>query len=355
MGSKVLVVGGGHAGAEAALACARLGVPVTLVTGSIARICAMSCNPAIGGVGKGHLVRELDALGGEMARAADATGIHFRTLNESRGPAVRATRCQSDMELYRQYMHRAVMNQPGLRVVQDDVIGLVSEGDRVVGVNTKSGRYIGASHVILTTGTFLGGKLHRGADVKPGGRAGEAPQEGLSASLKGLGIRMGRLKTGTCPRLDVRTIDTAILDEQQPDDPAPRFAFDSGAPPLPQVACHLTQTTEETHRVIREAVEAGRAPLFNGQLDGTGPRYCPSVEDKIVRFPQKSSHLVFLEPHGLDTPEIYPNGLSTSLPADVQLAFLRTIPASKMSKSPDWGMRSSMTLLILVNWTTRWR
>ncbi len=334
----VLVVGGGHAGCEAALACARLGLETVLVTGSLDRIAAMSCNPAIGGVGKGHLVKELDALGGEMARVADETGIHFRTLNESRGPAVRATRCQSDMERYRQTMGSVVHTQPGLSLRQDDVIGLVSDGARrVTGVVTKHGQTLQARRVILTTGTFLGGALHQGHDVRPGGRAGEAPSAGLSDSLRKLGLTLGRLKTGTCPRLDGRTIDTARLEEQSPDDPAPRFSFESGPPTLPQISCHLTSTTKATHDVILAAVERGASPLFNGQIGGTGPRYCPSIEDKVVRFSHKESHLIFLEPHGLDTHEVYPNGLSTSLPPEVQLAFLRTVKGLEDVEVTRWG------------------
>jgi tRNA uridine 5-carboxymethylaminomethyl modification enzyme len=327
---EVLVVGGGHAGCEAALAAARLGFETLLVTGAIERIAAMSCNPAIGGVGKGHLVREIDALGGEMARVADDTGIHFRTLNESRGPAVRATRAQSDMDRYRAHMGRVVVQTPGLRVRQDDVVALVTDevaGEQVVrGVKTRHGEELRAARVILTTGTFLGGRLHQGTHITPGGRSGESPAEGLSSSLKALGIAVGRLKTGTCPRLDGRTIDTRALTEQRPDEPAPRFSFESGPPPLPQVSCFLTKTTRETHDVIADAITSGRAPLFNGQLSGKGPRYCPSLEDKVHRFAEKESHLIFLEPHGLDTVEVYPNGLSTSLPPDVQRAFLRTIP-----------------------------
>jgi tRNA uridine 5-carboxymethylaminomethyl modification enzyme len=335
--ADVLVVGGGHAGCEAALACARLGKDTLLVTGGLDRIAAMSCNPAVGGVGKGHLVKELDALGGEMARVADETGIHFRTLNESRGPAVRATRCQSDMERYRLAMTRVVMATPGLRVRQDDVVALHVEAGAARGVVTKSGELLRARRVILTTGTFLGGLLHRGVDRVPGGRAGEAPAAGLSASLAGHGLALGRLKTGTCPRLDARTIRMEALDEQRPDDPAPRFSVDSGPPPLPQVSCRLTRTTAATHEVIRAAVSAGDAPLFNGQIGGRGPRYCPSVEDKVVRFADKESHLVFLEPHGLDTFEVYPQGLSTSLPPAVQLAFLRTMPGLEEVEVTRWG------------------
>jgi tRNA uridine 5-carboxymethylaminomethyl modification enzyme len=334
----VLVVGGGHAGCEASLAAARLGMRTLLVTGSIDRIAAMSCNPAIGGVGKGHLVKELDVLGGEMGRIADDTGIHFRTLNESRGPAVRATRCQSDMDRYAAAMKRVITTTPNLRVRQDDVVGIVVEDGQVAGVTTRHGEVLRAHSVILTTGTFLGGLLHRGADQQPGGRAGEAPAAGLSSSLAAHGLTLGRLKTGTCPRLDARTIAMDTLEEQRPDVPAPRFSLDSGpVPSLPQISCRLTRTTLATHRVITDAVAAGRSPLFNGSIDGRGPRYCPSLEDKVVRFADKASHLIFLEPHGLDTFEIYPNGLSTSLPPDVQLAFLRTIPGLEHVEVTRWG------------------
>jgi tRNA uridine 5-carboxymethylaminomethyl modification enzyme len=338
----VVVVGGGHAGCEAALACARLGHETLLVTGAIERIAAMSCNPAIGGVGKGHLVKELDVLGGEMGRVADETGIHFRTLNESRGPAVRATRCQSDMDKYAAAMRRVVTTTPGLRLRQDDVVGLhveeTSTGRRAAGVVTRTGEVLRARAVILTTGTFLGGLLHRGDDRFPGGRAGEAPAAGLSSSLAAHGLKLGRLKTGTCPRLDARTIAMGELEEQRPDDPAPRFSFDSSrVPPLPQVSCRITRTTTATHKVIQDAVAAGRSPLFNGSIEGRGPRYCPSLEDKVVRFADKESHQIFLEPHGIDTFEVYPNGLSTSLPPDVQLAFLRTIPGLADVEVTRWG------------------
>ena len=334
---QVLVVGGGHAGCEAALASARRGFSTLLVTGSIDRIAAMSCNPAIGGVGKTHLVKELDALGGEMATIADATGIQFRTLNASRGPAVRATRCQSDMQRYREAMTRVVLNAPNLRVRQDDVVAIVVEDGRCVGVETRHSGVLAAERVVLTTGTFLGGQLHLGAHKTPGGRAGESPMSGLSRSLTEHGLRLGRLKTGTCPRLDVRTIDTDRLTEQPPDEPPPRFAFDSGPPPLPQVSCYLTRTTAECHQVIADAVQSGAAPLFNGQLDSKGPRYCPSIEDKVVRFPHNESHQIFLEPQGLDTPEVYPAGLSTSLPPEVQLAFLHAIPGLEHVEVTRWG------------------
>ncbi len=308
-----------------------------LVTGSVERIAAMSCNPAVGGVGKTHLVKELDALGGEMAKIADATGIQFRTLNASRGPAVRATRCQSDMDRYRAAMTKVVLNAPNVRVRQDDVVGIVVEDGRCVGVETRHSGFIQADRVVLTTGTFLGGKLHLGAHQTPGGRSGESPMSGLSQSLQSAGLRLGRLKTGTCPRLDVRTVDLDRLTEQPPDDPAPRFAFDSGPPPLPQVSCYITQTTADAHRVIIDAVESGIAPLFNGQLDSKGPRYCPSIEDKVVRFPHNESHQVFLEPQGLDTPEVYPAGLSTSLPPQVQLDFLHAIPGLEEAEVTRWG------------------
>jgi tRNA uridine 5-carboxymethylaminomethyl modification enzyme len=338
----VLVVGGGHAGCEAALAAARLGKDTLLVTGSIDRVAAMSCNPAIGGVGKGHLVKELDVLGGEMGRVADLTGIHFRTLNESRGPAVRATRCQSDMDAYQRTMAAVVAQTPNLRLRQDDVVGVVVDDiggvRRVGGVVTRHGETLRARAVVLTTGTFLGGLLHRGSDRVPGGRAGEAPAAGLSVSLAAAGLTLGRLKTGTCPRLDARTIRMNALEEQKPDVPAPRFSVDSDpVPPLPQVSCRLTRTTTATHKVITDAVAAGRSPLFNGSIEGRGPRYCPSLEDKVIRFSEKDSHLIFLEPHGLNTFEVYPNGLSTSLPPDVQLDFLRTIPGLEDVEVTRWG------------------
>jgi len=334
---KVIIIGGGHAGIEAALASARMGVKTLLITGMIDRIGAMSCNPAIGGVGKGHLVREIDALGGEMAKAADATGIHFRVLNASRGPAVQAVRCQSDMERYRQYMHRVVMTQENLLVRQDDVIGLLTQNSCVIGVKTRHSGDILAPKVVITTGTFLGGKLHLGTDITDGGRAGEAPQRGLSGSLLDLGLRMGRLKTGTCPRLDGRTINFDLLDEQKPELPAPRFSFENLAPVLPQVSCHVTYTNTTTHQVIIDSIESGLAPIYNGQIGSQGPRYCPSIDDKITRFREKAAHLIFLEPHGLDTHEYYPNGLSTSLPPQVQLKFLRTMKGLEQVEVTRWG------------------
>jgi tRNA uridine 5-carboxymethylaminomethyl modification enzyme len=334
---NIIVIGGGHSGIEAALACARMKVPTLMITGMIDRIGAMSCNPAIGGVGKGHLVREIDALGGEMAKAADATGIHFRVLNASRGPAVQAVRCQSDMERYRQYMHHVVMTTPNLSVRQDDVVGIIVKDGCVVGVNTRHSGDIFAEKIIITTGTFLGGKLHLGQEITDGGRAGEAPQKGLSASLLATGLRLGRLKTGTCPRLDGRTIDMAVLDEQLPEFPAPRFSFENEPPPLPQVSCRITYTNEETHQVIVDSINHGIAPVHNGQILARGPRYCPSIDDKVIRFREKAAHLVFLEPHGLDTCEYYPNGLSTSLPPAVQLKFLRTMKGLKDVQVTRWG------------------
>jgi len=334
---QIIIVGGGHAGIEAALASARLGLDTMLITGMIDRIGAMSCNPAIGGVGKGHLVKEIDALGGEMAKAADATGIHFRVLNASRGPAVQAVRCQSDMERYRQYMHRVVMTEKNLLVRQDDVIRLITKDGKISGIVARHSGAIYAEKVIITTGTFLGGKLHLGKDISDGGRAGEAPQHGLSSSLKDLSFRVGRLKTGTCPRLDGRTIDMDILEEQLPELPAPRFSFENSPPPLPQVACRITYTNQETHRVIVDSINQGVAPIHNGQLQARGPRYCPSIDDKVLRFSEKPAHLVFLEPHGLDTFEYYPNGLSTSLPPEVQLKFLRTMKGLKNVEVTRFG------------------
>ncbi len=333
----VIVVGAGHAGCEAALCTARLGLKTLMITGSLDRIAAMSCNPAIGGVGKGHLVKEIDALGGEMGKIADLTGIHFRTLNASRGPAVQATRCQSDMERYRRRMTERVFETPHLSLRQDDVIGLIAEGTRIAGVRTKHSGEIYARAVIITTGTFMGGQLHLGNAVLPGGRAGEAPTNGLSASLTNLGLELGRLKTGTCPRLDARSIDYSVLEEQVPDSPAPMFSFESKAPVLRQISCHVTYTNTNTHGVITDAIQSGRAPLYNGQIAGAGPRYCPSIEDKVMRFAQKESHLIFLEPQGLDTYEVYPNGLSTSLPPEVQLDFLRSMKGLSNVQVTRWG------------------
>ncbi|MEI6805463.1 MAG: tRNA uridine-5-carboxymethylaminomethyl(34) synthesis enzyme MnmG, partial [Myxococcaceae bacterium] len=333
----VLVIGGGHAGCEAALCTARLGLKTLMITGSLDRIAAMSCNPAIGGVGKGHLVKEIDALGGEMPRIADLTGIHFRTLNASRGPAVQATRCQSDMERYRRRMTEVIFSTENLSLRQDDVIALVSEGSQITGVRTKHSGEIKARCVIITTGTFMGGQLHLGNEKMPGGRAGEAPTSGLSHSLAQLGLELGRLKTGTCPRLDSRTIDYTSLEEQLPETPAPMFAFESEAPVLKQISCHMTHTNAQTHGVIQDAIASGRAPLYNGQIAGTGPRYCPSIEDKVTRFAQKESHLIFLEPQGLDTYEVYPNGLSTSLPPAVQIDFLRSMKGLEQVEVTRWG------------------
>lgn len=333
----VLVIGGGHAGCEAALCTARLGLKTLLITGSLDRIAAMSCNPAIGGVGKGHLVKEMDALGGEMPKIADLTGIHFRTLNASRGPAVQATRCQSDMERYRRRMTDVVFATPNLSLRQDDVLGLLSDGSKITGVKTKHSGEIYARSVIITTGTFMGGQLHLGHEKMPGGRAGEAPSSGLSHSLSQLGLELGRLKTGTCPRLDSRSIDYSELEEQKPESPAPMFAFESDKPVLKQISCHITHTNAQTHGVIQDAINSGRAPLYNGQIAGAGPRYCPSIEDKVTRFAQKESHLIFLEPQGLDTYEVYPNGLSTSLPPAVQLDFLRSMKGLSQVEVTRWG------------------
>jgi len=340
----IIVVGGGHSGCEAALAAARMGQKTLLITGSIERIAAMSCNPAIGGVGKGHLVKEIDALGGEMAKVADATGIHFKVLNESRGPAVQATRCQSDMEAYRQTMLKVVFAQDNLAVRQDDVLGLIvdqSNENIIKGVKTKHSGHIFTKSVILTTGTFLGGQLHLGKAQTPGGRSGEAPAEGLSADLTSLGLKLGRLKTGTCPRLDSRTIDYSNLEEQKPSENISGFNFENIAnnnlPPLEQVSCFMTYTNEKTQEIILNSIKNQEAPLYNGQLNSQGPRYCPSIEDKMVRFEEKKRHLIFLEPHGLGTYEVYPNGITTSLPPSAQIKFLRTIEGLENVEVTRWG------------------
>ena len=320
----VIVVGGGHAGTEAALAAARLGCRTLLVTQSIESLGQMSCNPAIGGIGKGHLVKEIDALGGAMARAADLAGIHFRTLNASKGPAVRATRAQADRSLYKRAVRAMLENQPGLHLFQQEVADLLIEGGRVAGVATQTGLAFAAPRIILTVGTFLRGRIHVGMEQQPGGRAGDPPANRLAERLRELPLRVGRLKTGTPPRIDGLTVDYSELTEQPGDQPVPVFSYMGRRADHPrQVSCWITTTNERTHELIRAGT--ARSPLFTGVIEGVGPRYCPSVEDKIARFAGKSSHQIFIEPEGLDTREIYPNGISTSLPFDVQLEFVRSI------------------------------
>ncbi len=326
---QVIVVGGGHAGTEAALAAARMGRRTLLVSQSIETLGQMSCNPAIGGIGKGHLVKEIDALGGLMARAADRAGIQFRILNASKGPAVRATRAQADRVLYKAAVRHALENQPNLDLFQSEVADLLvgapsGATDRIVGVKTITGLEFRAPAVVLTTGTFLGGRIHVGLTNYQGGRAGDPPSNALAARLRALPFRVGRLKTGTPPRLDGRTVDFSALTAQPGDEPTPVFSFMGAREEHPrQVPCHITHTNAGTHDIIRSGFD--RSPLFTGLIEGTGPRYCPSVEDKINRFADKSSHQIFLEPEGLTTQEIYPNGISTSLPYDVQERFVRTI------------------------------
>ncbi len=321
----VIVVGAGHAGCEASLAAARMGARVLVLTGSLEMVAQMSCNPAIGGVAKGHLVKELDALGGEMASVIDVTGIQFRRLNASKGPAVRSTRAQADKRRYRDEMKQRLEQQPGLALRQGEVAKLLVDNNRIVGVQTTMGVIYRTRCAILTTGTFLRGAIFVGEARSAGGRAGEAPAVGLSHSLAELGFPLARLKTGTPCRLDRKTLDVDGLELQPGDDPAPMFQW-GGAdkPPLPQLSCWITYTTEKTHAIIREGLP--RSPLYRKEIAGTGPRYCPSIEDKVVRFADKDRHQIYLEPEGLDTTEVYPNGISTSLPFDVQLAFLRTIP-----------------------------
>ena len=320
----VIVVGGGHAGTEAALAAARMGCATLLLTQSIETLGQMSCNPAFGGIGKGHLVREIDALGGAMARAVDRAGIQFRTLNASKGPAVRATRAQADRQLYRQAIRTILENQPGLSIFQQEVADLVVEGGRVAGVVSVTGIVFEAPTVVLTVGTFLGGRIHVGLDNHSGGRAGDPPSLRLSARLRELMPRVGRLKTGTPPRLDGRSLDWSVMEEQLADDPLPVFSFLGRVNEHPrQISCYITATNERTHEIIRAGCD--RSPMFTGAIEGVGPRYCPSVEDKVHRFADKTSHQVFVEPEGLNTHEVYPNGVSTSLPFDVQYAFVRSI------------------------------
>ncbi|MBA2079908.1 tRNA uridine-5-carboxymethylaminomethyl(34) synthesis enzyme MnmG [Rhodanobacter sp. PCA2] len=320
----VIVIGGGHAGTEAALAAARTGARTLLLTHSIETVGAMSCNPAIGGIGKGHLVKEIDALGGAMAHAADLAGIQWRTLNASKGPAVRATRCQADRALYRAAIRRIVEGQPNLDLFQQAVDDLILEGGRAVGVVTQMGVSFRAGSIVLTAGTFLAGKIHVGPAQYAGGRAGDPPASALAQKLRELPLAADRLKTGTPPRIDRRSIDFDGLEEQHGDDPAPVFSFLGSRDEHPrQVSCWITHTTERTHELIRGALD--RSPLYTGQIEGVGPRYCPSIEDKVVRFAEKASHQIFIEPEGLETFEIYPNGISTSLPFDVQLALVHSI------------------------------
>ena len=321
----VIVIGGGHAGTEAALAAARAGAATLLVTDNIETIGQMSCNPAIGGIGKGHLTREIDALGGAMAGAIDEAGIQFRTLNASKGPAVRATRAQADRQLYRQAIRRRVENQAGLTLFQSTIDDLIVDGGRIRGVVTRTGIEFRASAVVLTTGTFLGGRIHIGLANAEGGRAGDPASNRLAERLRELPLDVGRLKTGTPPRLDGRTLDYSKMREQPGDTPVPVFSFLGSASQHPrQIPCHITYTNAATHDLIRAAAE--RSPMFTGKIEGVGPRYCPSVEDKVVRFEGRDSHQIFVEPEGLGTHEVYPNGISTSLPYDVQEAFVRTIP-----------------------------
>ena len=320
----VIVIGGGHAGTEAALASARIGARTLLLTHNIETVGQMSCNPAIGGIGKGHLVREIDALGGVMAIAAAHAGIQWRTLHASKGPAVRATRCQADRVLYKAAIRRRVETQANLALFQQAVDSLIVEGGRAVGVRTQSGLEFRAAAVVLTAGTFLAGKIHVGLTQHAAGRAGDPPAQKLAETLRELPFAVGRLKTGTPPRIDGRTIDYSALGEQPGDDPMPVFSFLGSVADHPrQVSCWITHTSEHTHEIIRGALD--RSPLYGGVIEGVGPRYCPSIEDKVVRFADKASHQIFIEPEGLDTTEVYPNGISTSLPFDVQLDLVHSI------------------------------
>ncbi|MEE4379754.1 MAG: tRNA uridine-5-carboxymethylaminomethyl(34) synthesis enzyme MnmG [Candidatus Competibacteraceae bacterium] len=320
----VIVVGGGHAGTEACTAAARMGLSTLLLTHNIETVGQMSCNPAIGGIGKGHLVKEIDALGGVMARAADRGGIQFRTLNSRKGPAVRATRAQADRALYKAAVRDLVENQPNLHIFQQAVTDLIVEGDRVLGVVTQTGIQFHAGAVVLTTGTFLGGLIHVGMSNHQGGRMGDPPSNALAERLRALPLRVSRLKTGTPPRIDSSTIDFGQLIEQPGDTPTPVFSYLGRIEEHPQqISCWITHTNEQTHDIIRSGLD--RSPMYAGVIEGVGPRYCPSVEDKIMRFADKTSHQIFLEPEGLNSREVYPNGISTSLPFDIQFALVRSI------------------------------
>ena len=321
----VIVIGGGHAGTEAALAAARMGSQTLLLTHNIETLGQMSCNPAIGGIGKSHLVKEIDALGGAMARATDQAGIQFRVLNSRKGPAVRATRAQADRILYKAAIRHMLENQPNLTLFQQAADDLIVENDQVVGVVTQTGIRFNAKTVVLTTGTVLGGVIHIGMQNHAGGRAGDAPANALAKRLRELPFNVGRLKTGTPPRIDARTVDFSAMQQQWGDDPTPVMSFIGSRDEHPeQICCYVTRTTEETHDIIRSGFD--RSPMFAGNIEGVGPRYCPSIEDKVNRFADKDSHQIFVEPEGLTTNELYPNGISTSLPFDIQLKAVRSIP-----------------------------
>ena len=333
---NLIVVGGGHAGVEAAAAAARMGCEVVLVTHKTNSIGQMSCNPAIGGIGKSHLAKEVDALGGVMAKATDLAGIHYRVLNATKGQAVRATRAQTDRTLYKKAVQGLIEQTPGLEIKEGSVEDLIIENNKVKGVSLSGGDRLKGDRVVLTTGTFLGGIMHTGFELKPGGRAGDTPSNKLAKKLRKLPFRYGRLKTGTPPRLEGKTINWRKLEKQPGDTPTPHMSYLGDQRKRPeQINCHITRTTPETHKIIKDAFS--KSPLYTGAIEGVGPRYCPSIEDKVVRFAERNSHQIFLEPEGLKTTEIYPNGISTSLPAEIQELFVRTIPGLEEAEITKTG------------------
>ena len=333
---KLIVIGGGHAGVEAAAAIARMGCKVTLITHKKDSIGQMSCNPAIGGIGKSHLAKEVDALGGLMAKATDSAGIHYRILNSTKGQAVRATRAQTDRELYKKAIQELLKQTKGLQIKEGSVEDLIIEGKKVKGVCLSGGERVYGDKVVLTTGTFLGGVMHTGFEQKPGGRAGDPPSNKLARKLRKLPFRYGRLKTGTPPRLDGETINWTKLEPQPGDTPTPQMSYYNPTKKRPnQINCYITRTTPKTHKIIKGALD--RSPLYTGLIEGVGPRYCPSIEDKVIRFADRNSHQIFLEPEGLNTNEIYPNGISTSLPIEVQKEFIKTIPGLEEAKITKAG------------------